>query len=35
VETLIARMILSQDLEPDTMLYVDYDDNGLTVKAEN
>ena len=35
VETLIARMILSQDLEPDTMLYVDYDDNELTVKAEN
>ncbi|MFA5341278.1 MAG: ATP-dependent chaperone ClpB [Clostridia bacterium] len=31
VETLIAKMILSEDIEPDTMLFVDCNGNGLTV----
>ena len=34
VETLIAKMILAHDLEPDTVLYVDYDGDKLTVDTE-
>ncbi len=34
VETLIAKMILAHDLEPDTVLYVDYDGNKLNVDTE-
>jgi len=32
VETLIARMIISKDLEPNTNLVIDYDGNKLTVQ---
>ncbi|HOD92294.1 MAG TPA: ATP-dependent chaperone ClpB [Clostridia bacterium] len=35
VETLIAKMILSEDMEPDTMLYVDYDGKELTVNKKS
>lgn len=34
VETLIAKMILAYDLEPDTVLYVDYDGDKLSVDTE-
>ena len=35
VETLIAKMILSEDMEPDTMIYVDYDGKELTVNKKS
>ena len=33
VETLIGRLIISKDLEPDTNLVIDYDGRELTVGA--
>ena len=34
VETLLARKMIAENLEPDTMLTVDMDDGSLVVKAE-
>nr|WP_312576390.1 ATP-dependent chaperone ClpB [Sedimentibacter sp.] len=34
VETLIGRMIISQNLEPNTTLEIDYDDNNLLIRSK-
>ena len=34
VETLIAKKIIADDIEPRTILRVDYDGNALFVEAE-
>lgn len=35
IETLVGRMIIAEDLEPDTTIIVDYDGNNLTAKSKN